>query len=80
MTGIHLYVEEAEEGADFQSRMFAPLHQGLQKTLRPAAQMLLLSASLPICGLNLPAIESRFIETGRRSGTTEPAEGRRGKG
>jgi trans-2,3-dihydro-3-hydroxyanthranilate isomerase len=25
-TGIHLYVEDAEEGADFQSRMFAPLH------------------------------------------------------
>ena len=26
VTGIHLYVEDAEEGADFQSRMFAPLH------------------------------------------------------
>jgi len=25
-TGIHLYVEDAEGGADFQSRMFAPLH------------------------------------------------------
>jgi trans-2,3-dihydro-3-hydroxyanthranilate isomerase len=25
-TGIHLYVEHAERGADFQSRMFAPLH------------------------------------------------------
>ena len=26
VTGIHLYVQDAEEGADFQSRMFAPLH------------------------------------------------------
>jgi trans-2,3-dihydro-3-hydroxyanthranilate isomerase len=26
VTGIHLYVEDTEEGADFQSRMFAPLH------------------------------------------------------
>jgi trans-2,3-dihydro-3-hydroxyanthranilate isomerase len=26
VTGIHLYVEDAEKGADFQSRMFAPLH------------------------------------------------------
>ena len=26
VTGIHLYVEDAEEGADFQSRMFSPLH------------------------------------------------------
>jgi trans-2,3-dihydro-3-hydroxyanthranilate isomerase len=26
VTGIHLYVEDAEEGADYQSRMFAPLH------------------------------------------------------
>ena len=26
VTGIHLYVEDPEEGADFQSRMFAPLH------------------------------------------------------
>jgi trans-2,3-dihydro-3-hydroxyanthranilate isomerase len=26
VTGIHLYVERREEGADFQSRMFAPLH------------------------------------------------------
>src|SRR6202789_4381996 len=25
-TGSHLYVEHAERGADFQSRMFAPLH------------------------------------------------------
>ena len=26
VTGIHLYVEDAAEGADYQSRMFAPLH------------------------------------------------------
>ena len=26
VTGIHLYVEDAQGGADFQSRMFAPLH------------------------------------------------------
>jgi predicted PhzF superfamily epimerase YddE/YHI9 len=49
VTGIHLYVEDAEEGADFQSRMFAPLHGVFEDPATGSANARWLD-SLPICG------------------------------
>ena len=52
VTGIQLYVEDREEGADFQSRMFAPLHGVYEDPATGSANVALSSDSLPICDPN----------------------------
>jgi trans-2,3-dihydro-3-hydroxyanthranilate isomerase len=70
VTGIHLYVEEAEEGADFQSRMFAPLHGVFEDPATGSANVALiglLAHLRPEPSLRLKAAIGQGVDLGRPS-------------
>jgi trans-2,3-dihydro-3-hydroxyanthranilate isomerase len=70
VTGIHLYVEEAEEGADFQSRMFAPLHGVFEDPATGSANVALiglLAHLRPESSLRLKAAIGQGVDLGRPS-------------
>jgi trans-2,3-dihydro-3-hydroxyanthranilate isomerase len=70
MTGIHLYVEDAEEGADFQSRMFAPLHGVFEDPATGSANVALiglLAHLRPESSLRLEAAIGQGVDLGRPS-------------
>ena len=79
VTGIHLYVEDAEEGADFQSRMFAPLHGVFEDPATGSANVALIGLLAHLRPRNVLAIESRH-RAGYRPWATEPTAGYCGKG
>jgi trans-2,3-dihydro-3-hydroxyanthranilate isomerase len=69
-TGIHLYVEDREEGADFQSRMFAPLHGVYEDPATGSANVALiglLAHLRPESSLRLEAAIGQGIDLGRPS-------------
>ena len=77
VTGIHLYVEEAEEGADFQSRMFAPLHGVFEDPATGSANVALiglLAHLRPESSLRLKAAIGQGVDLGRPSLLTAVAE------
>ncbi len=70
VTGIHLYVEDTEEGADFQSRMFAPLHGVYEDPATGSANVALiglLAHLRPESSLRLEAAIGQGIDLGRPS-------------
>jgi trans-2,3-dihydro-3-hydroxyanthranilate isomerase len=70
VTGIHLYVEDAEEGADFQSRMFAPLHGVFEDPATGSANVALiglLAHLRPESSFRLEAAIGQGIDLGRPS-------------
>jgi trans-2,3-dihydro-3-hydroxyanthranilate isomerase len=70
VTGIHLYVEDVEEGADFQSRMFAPLHGVFEDPATGSANVALiglLAHLRPESSLRLEAAIGQGIDLGRPS-------------
>jgi len=70
VTGIHLYVEDAEEGADFQSRMFAPLHGVFEDPATGSANVALiglLAHSRREPSLRLEAVIGQGVDLGRPS-------------
>ena len=70
VTGIHLYVEDAEEGADFQSRMFAPLHGVFEDPATGSANVALiglLAHLRPEPTLRLEAAIGQGVDLGRPS-------------
>jgi PhzF family phenazine biosynthesis protein len=70
VTGIHLYVEDAEEGADFQSRMFAPLHGVFEDPATGSANVALiglLAHLRPESSLRLKAAIGQGVDLGRPS-------------
>ena len=70
VTGIHLYVEEAKEGADFQSRMFAPLHGVFEDPATGSANVALiglLAYLRPESSLRLKAAIGQGVDLGRPS-------------
>ena len=70
MTGIHLYVEEAEEGVDFQSRMFSPLHGVFEDPATGSANVALiglLAHLRPKSSLRLKAAIGQGVDLGRPS-------------
>ena len=70
VTGIHLYVEEAKEGADFQSRMFAPLHGVFEDPATGSANVALiglLAHLRPESSLRLKAAIGQGVDLGRPS-------------
>ncbi len=79
VTGIHLYVEDAEEGADFQSRMFAPLHGVFEDPATGNANVALIGLLAHFATRNVVATGSRDWAR-RRSRTTEPHAGCGGEG
>ena len=69
-TGIHLYVEDAEEGADFQSRMFAPLHGVFEDPATGSANVALIGLLADLrheSSLRLEAAIGQGIDLGRPS-------------
>jgi trans-2,3-dihydro-3-hydroxyanthranilate isomerase len=69
-TGIHLYVEDAKEGADFQSRMFAPLHGVFEDPATGSANVALiglLAHLRPEPSLRLEATIGQGVDLGRPS-------------
>ena len=69
-TGIHLYVEDAEEGADFQSRMFAPLHGVFEDPATGSANVALIGLLAHLrheSSLRLEAAIGQGIDLGRPS-------------
>lgn len=70
VTGIHLYVEDAEEGAHFQSRMFAPLHGVYEDPATGSANVALvglLAHLRPELSLRLEVSIGQGVELGRPS-------------
>ncbi len=70
VTGIHLYVEDAEEGADFQSRMFAPLHGVFEDPATGSANAALiglLAHLRPESSLRLEVAIGQGVDLGRAS-------------
>ena len=70
MTGIHLYVEDTEEGPDFQSRMFAPLHGVFEDPATGSANVALiglLAHVRPELSLRLEAAIGQGVDLGRPS-------------
>jgi trans-2,3-dihydro-3-hydroxyanthranilate isomerase len=70
VTGIHLYVEGAEEGADFQSRMFAPLHGVFEDPATGSANVALIGLLAHLrreMSLRLEADIGQGIDLGRPS-------------
>jgi trans-2,3-dihydro-3-hydroxyanthranilate isomerase len=76
-TGVHLYVEDAEEGADFQSRMFAPLHGVFEDPATGSANVALiglLAHLRPELSLRLEAAIGQGVDLGRPSRMRAVAE------
>jgi trans-2,3-dihydro-3-hydroxyanthranilate isomerase len=76
-TGIHLYVEDDEEGADFQTRMFAPLHGVFEDPATGSANVALiglLAHLRPELSLRLEAAIGQGIDLGRPSRMRAVAE------
>src|SRR5271165_1242515 len=70
VTGIHLYVEDTEESADFQSRMFAPLHGVSEDPATGSANVALiglLAHLRPESSLRLKAAIGQGVDLGRPS-------------
>ena len=70
VTGIHLYVEDAQEGADFQTRMFAPLHGVFEDPATGSANVALiglLAHLRPEPSLRLEAAIGQGVDLGRPS-------------
>jgi trans-2,3-dihydro-3-hydroxyanthranilate isomerase len=70
VTGIHLYLEHAEAGADFQSRMFAPLHGVFEDAATGSANVALiglLAHLRPEPSLRLEAVVGQGVDLGRPS-------------
>jgi trans-2,3-dihydro-3-hydroxyanthranilate isomerase len=70
VTGLHLYVEDAEEGADFQSRMFAPLHGVFEDPATGSANVALIGLIAHLrreTSLRLEADIGQGIDLGRPS-------------
>ena len=70
VTGLHLYVEDAEEGADFQSRMFAPLHGVFEDPATGSANVALIGLLAHLrreTSLRLEADIGQGIDLGRPS-------------
>ena len=70
VTGIHLYVQHREEGADFQSRMFAPLHGVYEDPATGSASVALiglLAHLRPELSLRLEAAIGQGVDLGRPS-------------
>jgi trans-2,3-dihydro-3-hydroxyanthranilate isomerase len=69
-TGIHLYVEDTEEGADFQSRMFAPLHGVFEDPATGSANVALIGLLAHLrreSSLRLEAAMGQGVDLGRPS-------------
>ncbi len=69
-TGIHLYVEDREEGADFQSRMFAPLHGVYEDPATGSANVALIGLLAHLrseSSLRLEATIGQGVDLGRPS-------------
>jgi trans-2,3-dihydro-3-hydroxyanthranilate isomerase len=69
-TGIHLYVEHAEAGATFQSRMFAPLHGVFEDPATGSANVALIGLLAHLRSepsLRLEALIGQGIDLGRPS-------------
>ena len=76
-TGVHLYVEDADEGADFQSRMFAPLHGVFEDPATGSANVALiglLAHLRPELSLRLEAAIGQGVDLGRPSRMRAVAE------
>jgi trans-2,3-dihydro-3-hydroxyanthranilate isomerase len=76
-TGIHLYVEDAEEGADYQSRMFAPLHGVFEDPATGSANVALvglLAHLRPESSLRLETTIGQGVDLGRPSRMRAVAE------
>ena len=70
ITGIHLYVEQAEAGAEIQSRMFAPLHGVFEDPATGSANVALiglLAHLRPEPSLRLEALIGQGVDLGRPS-------------
>jgi trans-2,3-dihydro-3-hydroxyanthranilate isomerase len=70
VTGVHLYVEDAKEGADFQSRMFAPLHGVFEDPATGSANVALIGLLAHLrreTSLRLEAAIGQGIDLGRPS-------------
>jgi trans-2,3-dihydro-3-hydroxyanthranilate isomerase len=70
VTGIHLYVQDAKEGADFQSRMFAPLHGVFEDPATGSANVALvglLAHLRPEPSLRLKVAIGQGVDLGRPS-------------
>jgi trans-2,3-dihydro-3-hydroxyanthranilate isomerase len=70
VTGIHLYVEDAQGGADFQSRMFAPLHGVFEDPATGSANVALIGLLAHLrreTSLRLEADIGQGIDLGRPS-------------
>jgi trans-2,3-dihydro-3-hydroxyanthranilate isomerase len=70
VTGIHLYVDDREEGADFQSRMFALLHGVYEDPATGSANVALiglLAHLRPESSLRLEATIGQGVDLGRPS-------------
>jgi trans-2,3-dihydro-3-hydroxyanthranilate isomerase len=77
VTGIHLYVEDAEEGTDFQSRMFAPLHGVFEDPATGSANVALIGLLAHLrreATLQLKATIGQGIDLGRPSTLRAVAE------
>jgi trans-2,3-dihydro-3-hydroxyanthranilate isomerase len=80
-TGIHLYVEHSEEGAQFQSRMFAPLHGVFEDPATGSANVALIGLLAHLRSersLRLEAVIGQGIDLGRPSVLRAVAEKRDG--
>jgi trans-2,3-dihydro-3-hydroxyanthranilate isomerase len=67
-TGIHLYVEQAEAGAEIQSRMFAPLHGVFEDPATGSANVArigLIAHFRPETSLRLESLIGQGIDLGR---------------
>jgi trans-2,3-dihydro-3-hydroxyanthranilate isomerase len=76
-TGIHLYVKDDKEGADFQTRMFAPLHGVFEDSATGSANVALvglLAQFRPEMSLRLEAAIGRGVDLGRPSRIRAVAE------
>jgi trans-2,3-dihydro-3-hydroxyanthranilate isomerase len=76
-TGIHLYVEDGKEGADFQTRMFAPLHGVFEDPATGSANVALvglLAHLRPEASLRLEAAIGQGVDLGRPSRMRAVAE------
>jgi len=76
-TGIHLYVEDDKEGADYQSRMFAPLHGVFEDPATGSANVALiglLAHLRPESSLRLEAAIGQGGDLGRPSRMRAVAE------
>ena len=70
VTGIHLYVEDTKEGADFQSRMFAPLHGVFEDPATGSANVALIGLLAQLRqepSLRLAATIGQGVDLGRPS-------------